>query len=119
MRACTSCDDAIERRVCEIRLRAERKAGQLLTGMEKAKAAGSNQHKERSRDDTAPPTLAEIGVSKSQSSKWQQLAAVPEERFEAALASPEKPSTSGIIKAQRERPENFVASRDEVVQRPP
>jgi hypothetical protein len=36
---------------------------------------------------------------KDQSSKWRQLANVPEEQFEAALREPEPPTTIGIIRA--------------------
>ena len=89
-----------ERKACEIRLRAERKAGLLLSTMEKAKGAPGNQHTgklDRSRDETGPKTLSDLGISKNQSHRWQQLAAVPEEQFEAALAEPVKPTTSGII----------------------
>ena len=55
--------------------------------MEKAKGAqgsGSNQHQVRSHDTTAP-TLSDLGVSKDQSSHWQQLAGVPDDEFEAGL----------------------------------
>ncbi len=65
--------------------------------MEKATPRGSNQYQERSRDTTDPQTLSDLGVSKGQSSRWQALAGVPEEDFEAALAAPEKPTTNGII----------------------
>ena len=41
--------------------------------------------------------LKNFGISLSQSSRWQALAAIPEEDFEAALADEEKPSTNGII----------------------
>jgi hypothetical protein len=73
--------------------------------MEKAKGAqgsGSNQYQVRSHDDTAAKTLEELGISKTQSSKWQQLADVPKDQFEAALASPEKSTTSGILTASQE-----------------
>ncbi|MGH7114916.1 MAG: hypothetical protein ACREE9_10520 [Stellaceae bacterium] len=67
--------------------------------MEKATGAqgtGSNQHQVRSHDETAP-TLADLGISKSQSSRRQKLAEVPEAEFEATFARPEKPSTSGVF----------------------
>lgn len=81
-----------ERRACEIRLRAERKAGQLLSAMEKNKGTAVP-----TRSDSAT-TLADMGVSKDQSSRWQKLANVPEDEFESALAAPDKPSTNGIIR---------------------
>jgi hypothetical protein len=56
-----------ERRACEIRLRAERKAGQLLA--KQVKRGGS-----KSRDTTLKPN----GISKDQSSRWQKLGAVPQ-----------------------------------------
>jgi hypothetical protein len=91
-----------ERQCCEIRLRAERKAGELLRDMEKAKGATGNPGGRgapivRSQSTTAQPTLAELGISRDQSSKWQRLADVPEAEFEAALTAPEKPTTNGII----------------------
>lgn len=47
-----------------------------------------------------PQTLADRGISKTQSSRWQQLADVPEEQFEAALAEPDAmPTTTGILAA--------------------
>lgn len=83
-----------ERRACEIRLRAERKAGQLLTTMDRA-----GRGKPAKTSDAT--TLNDLGISRDQSSRWQQLANVPEEEFEVALAAPEKPSTNGIIQGQR------------------
>ncbi len=62
-----------ERRACEIRLRAERKAGQLLTKMPKAKLG---PHGDQSSDTTDPPKLKELAISKDQSSQWQKLAAM-------------------------------------------
>ena len=64
----------------EIRMRAEIRAGELLREMEKNKGAqgsGSNQHQVRSPDATAPPpTLSDLGVTKTQSSRWQKLDAL-------------------------------------------
>ena len=88
-----------ERRACEIRLRAERRAGQLLSEMEKSAGARGNPNGRgapivRSRDETTQ-TLADLGISKNQSSKWQQLARVPDQQFEAAPAT--KSLVSGFL----------------------
>jgi hypothetical protein len=93
-----------ERHAAEIRVRAERRCGELLKDMPKAKGAaeaGWNKPETRYEDATAfedePKTLSDLGISKRQSSEWQQLAEVPEEEFEQALAEPEKPSATRII----------------------
>lgn len=88
-----------EQRACQIRLRAERKAGEMLAAMEKAK--GGRPSENRSSSTTS---LSDLGISKDQSSRWQQLANVPEDQFEAALAGPDKPSTSGIIAKPKAEP---------------
>ena len=56
----------------------EIRADELLAEMEKNKGAqgiGSNQHQVRSRRATTPqpPKLSDLGITKSQSSRWQQL----------------------------------------------
>ena len=53
--------------------------------MEKAKASPGNQYVpkvDRSHADTGPTALSDLCVRKARSSRWQQLAAVPEEQFE-------------------------------------
>src|SRR4051794_7173410 len=82
-----------ERQACEIRLRAERRCGQMLRDMEKAKGAQGNPGGRgapfvRSHDETAQPvtTLSDLGISKTQSSRWQKLAAIPDSEFEATFA---------------------------------
>jgi hypothetical protein len=52
------------------------RAGELLAATEKAKPRGSNQHEERLRTATDPPTLAELGLTKTQSAKWRRIAAI-------------------------------------------
>lgn len=70
-------DTENERRPCEIRLRAERKCGLFLADREKAKASLGNQYTGPVvlSDRSSPKTLADLGISKDQSSRWQQLAA--------------------------------------------
>lgn len=71
----------------EVKLRAERKAGEMLAGMEKRD--GGDAMKARSHDVTevSPPSLSDLGIDKMQSSRWQREAAVDDETFEAYLAS--------------------------------
>ena len=86
-----------ERQACVIRLRAERRTGELLRDREMAK--GGQASKNRSHAATGSvdkETLKEPGITKTQSSRWQQVADVPNDKFEEALAKP-KPSTAAII----------------------
>jgi hypothetical protein len=77
----------------EIRFRAERRAGELLAEMQKNKGARSQLRGDVPVGGSAPkpptdetPTLADLGLTKTQSSKWQKLAALPEEKFEIRVA---------------------------------
>ncbi len=63
-----------ERQACEIRLRAERKAGQLLAKMTKAKGRLKRGKVLPRSNDATTGTLAALGISKSQSSRFQALA---------------------------------------------
>ena len=86
-----------ERQACEIRLRAERKAGQLLAKMPKAKG-GQFSEKNRSSDTTG--TLADLGITRDQSSQWQKLGAIPQRDFDLAIGESVKPpTTKGILRA--------------------
>ena len=68
----------------EIRLRAERRLGEML--MVGPKADGGDAQRTRFKKGTeSPPTLASVGITKKESSRSQELAAVPEAEFEAAL----------------------------------
>jgi hypothetical protein len=75
-------DLEMQNMAAEIRIRAERRAGQLLFEMEKnhgTRGAG-RPRKDGTRvtwshSSTAyPPKLEEIGISKDQSAKWQKIA---------------------------------------------
>ena len=65
------------RKAEEIKLRAERRAGELLK--ETPKATG-NQYSANS-NDTSEQKLEDMGISYDQSSKWQKIADIPEEKF--------------------------------------
>lgn len=67
----------------EIKLRAERRAGEILAQMEKHPPGPEPV---RSLRVTEPPTLADMDITKMQSSRWQQMADFPEEKFEEYIA---------------------------------
>src|SRR5215469_1843593 len=76
-----------QNRVAEIKIRVERHLGQALARLEKAKGGGDQRSNHRSRNATGgPPTLADIGIAKTQSSRWQAMASVPEGAFEKHIA---------------------------------
>ena len=109
-----------ERKACEIRLRAERKVGQITRKMEKSK--GGRPAKETrgaapsvSKTGGAAPRVSKkaqlraAGVTVDQAKQWERLAAVPDALFEGALISAEMPTTVGIITATAEPKQNPVA----------
>lgn len=120
-----------ERKASDIRLRAERRAGELLSELARATkkeagVAGAAKKASTSNDATcyknkqnlpAPvsvarrtidkspyaETLERSGISKQTAGRWQELAKIPEPEFEAALADPvAKPSTSRLIQKIRD-----------------
>jgi hypothetical protein len=87
-----------EQQAREIRLRAERKCGQMLAGeVERAPA-------HRPEKASSDMTLSDLGITRNQSSQWQQLAAIPADAFEADLADPMwRPTTTGLLERQEAR----------------
>ncbi len=73
--------DAVNQ-AAEVKLRAERRAGELLAAMPKH-PPGREPY--RSPSPTDIPTLEDLGVTKDQSSEWQKLARVPQVDFDAAI----------------------------------
>jgi hypothetical protein len=76
--------EILAQKCVEIRLRAERKAGELLSESQKHKGG-----KPVTVDDglEEPPTLEALGLTRNQSSKWQKIATIPESDFEIAVGS--------------------------------
>jgi hypothetical protein len=89
--------ELIERAV-DTRFRAERRAGEILAGM---KARGERDDGKGNRNPTlksqaATPKLADLGITKSESSKWQQLAALELEEFEIQVEQGKKRALAAI-----------------------
>lgn len=98
----------LERQACEIRLRAERRCGQLLKQMKAegrmAKGGAPYHAVNRSGYDAEPVegSLAEWKITKRQSFDWQGLAEVDDETFEDEVAKPGA-STNGILNGQKKQ----------------
>lgn len=98
-----------ERQAIEIRIRAERRAGELLKPMERSPLSqGGNSGKNQAAVYAEPPPPSAYqeakqgaGISDAQAKRWQKLADIPDAEFEQALQEPDrKPSTTGIIKTR-------------------
>lgn len=80
----------------EIKLRAERKAGEMLAAME----LRGGDRKSKSHDVTL--NLDDLGIDKMQSSRWQKEASVSEEEFDEYLhqcfAQSREVTQSGLLK---------------------
>lgn len=99
-------NEQAERRAVAIRLRAERKVGGLLKEMAEANERETGGKPKPSQRATVK-RLADLGVSRTQSSRWQRLAEVPDEMFEQALAdATRKPSTISILRHNLPEPKN-------------
>lgn len=70
----------------EIKVRAERRCGELLAATERA-PAGRPPKNPSADTSNSPPTLEEMGLTYDESSRYQQLAAMPAEHFETAVAT--------------------------------
>ena len=80
-------DRSLIENATEIRLRAERRAGELLAEMAKNKGALPGKTGRKGRPVLDPtPKLSDLGIKKDQSSRWQKLAGLPEQEFEDKIA---------------------------------
>jgi hypothetical protein len=96
-----------ERKACEIRLRAERKAGKLLAKMQKHPGKRNDLAQGLPQVSEYKQALQDTQISKETATRWQQLAGVPQDDFEAALAGPEKPTTNAILAKRRPKQEGM------------
>lgn len=84
-------DNELIQYATEIKVRAERRCGELLrVTAERGERATQAQHGRGVQasveaSDTRPPTLADMGLTRDESSRYQQLAAMPAEHFETTV----------------------------------
>jgi hypothetical protein len=92
-----------ERKATEIRIRAERKAGQMMREMERNQGARTDLtsgHAEPKSQSEYAQAKESANISNTQAKRWQKLADVPDKDFEEALSTPSRPSTTGILKTR-------------------
>jgi len=82
----------------EIRMRAERRAGELLIEMAERgeRDSGKGNRNPVLKSQAATPKLSDLGISKTQSSRWQELARISDHTFEAKVTSASKRAYDGI-----------------------
>ncbi len=103
----------------EIKLRAERRLGELLEEQAESRARQTRGGDRKSKSPEATlivPTLRKLGISRTQSSDWQRVAAVPREKFEAHVQAVrtkgERITTAPIIReAKREEKHAAIAKQ--------
>lgn len=84
-------DKSLEVDAAEIRIRAERRLGEMLSEQKQTVglstgAKGIGKSAVVTNDRTRPLTLAEVGISKDLSARAQKIAAVPAAEFEAEVS---------------------------------
>lgn len=100
----------------DIRMRAERRAGELLAAMERngerkgpGRPANNNGSDAQPLDE--PKTLDELGIRKDQSSRWQKIAALPEKEFEERVAQSKRLATQSVESTPFERAQEKKTKR--------
>jgi N6-adenosine-specific RNA methylase IME4 len=91
----------IQQDAAELKVRAERKAGEMLTKM---RLAGGDR---KSKTHHGFLKLADLGIDDHKSHRWQQIAGLPEEDFEGYVrdtrAAKQVPTTTGTLRVARAR----------------
>ena len=78
----------IQNDAAEIRLRAERKAGELLARLVRRPGERTDRTSSQAlRGSEFQAALEDAGATREHARRWQKVAAVPEEHFERAIAS--------------------------------
>lgn len=110
----------IEVDAAEIRIRAERRLGELMAAQAgtvgKATPPGSNQHRVKIKPE-APPTLAEAGIDKNLAHRARGYAAIPEEKFEKLLKNKRQRDNRRVVLDPEFQAEADAAKRDLEIER--
>ena len=86
-------DSTLIMQATEIRMRAERRAGELLRDMAER---GERAVRKNMKSQPATSKLSDLGINKTESSRWQRLAALDADSFEAKIEGASKRAYDGI-----------------------
>jgi hypothetical protein len=103
---------AMQNAAAQIVLRAERKAGAMLATMDRHTQAKGRPGKV-SQAVTLLPTLKQLDVGRMDSSRWQAIAAIPEEAFEAYLTRGGVLSAAGLLRSVQQKESTVAFVKDE------
>jgi len=76
-----ACNVDAERAAINVRVRAERRAGELLKGLQKSKGGQPKKNSVGGKHSSFVQAKQASSISDSQATNWQQLASMPEEKF--------------------------------------
>ncbi len=108
----------------EIKLRAERRAGEMLNEAELSKGGRPNNLSIDTTGFDPVPTLKSLGVSRDQSSKWQKLTEIPDDDFEDYIETTtsrkkELTSSGALLLAREIERKRTIADLERNIQKAP
>lgn len=93
--------------IAEIKLRAERRAGELLQKREPNRGGRPSENPLHDASGLCPPPLSDLGISHTQSHRWQAMAEVPESVFEQHIESVkargDELTSAGVLRIAKEQ----------------
>ncbi len=108
----------VQNRIAEYRLRVERKKGEWLEDNIERKGTGANQYNTELKSTTT--TLADVGISKDESSKSKRIAGLDEKQFEEYIQETKKTNEevtlAGAVKLAKQiiREEKIEEQKEEI-----
>ncbi len=105
----------------EIKIRAERRAGEILADMDKHKGGRPKNH---SHDESGFPRLRDLGIDSNKSSRWQRISEIPEDTFEdyiqtAKLKEAELTSSGALLLARDIERQKKIQDIEENIEKSP
>jgi len=105
----------------EIKIRAERRACEILSEMDKHKGGRPKNH---SHDDNGIPRLSDLGIDGNKSSRWQRISEIPEDSFEDYIQTTksrevELTSSGALLLAREIERQRKIQDIEERIEKPP